>query len=1186
MPTGYINQIPYSTSQAKNQVPASYLQWLSAYLRIVVISVLLATSIHTTKAQSPATVIPQQKKDPLRFLHTSSNAVIDAQDLYKAIQELSEYEIPQLYMQVAQQDPRVHNMLAPAVYELAETINILDKEDLSPHDICLLTLYQYFIAEDIASVLGAFIAWSNPKLLAEKIHIHQQFMNTFSITDNFWRDFYSSSLSGEYLSHVDITEYIQRYLESSYHAERRQANTVIIRLFPGYESSLQSLREQLLSLHHIPKSIYAWSLKKIANLLLEMSELIIKNNSIQKSLIRPISVHDFFSDIWLLLPTSIDKSRINIIAHNYQEATPKQTVASDILREVRDFKLTLPIKKDNQNHIITLNVFYENDIYRVHGSMDKKHISIFEGTVPLSEFLSQFYSTLGAKEDEVYTVPQGIVEMIEELVANPWSLDFKCYPAEYIQTIFDILTKRYRTNIPESLLANFNINAVKHINISGSYLSYLPQGIEKFTGLEVLNVSWNRLAELQWIKWLLQLKELIADDNHFSRQHRPAYMPSQLTRVILNSNAISGIEWIQWLQSLSTLVLTGNRISEIPAGMSQTISMLHLWSNMLQVIPDSLNFPNLEDIDISNNRLFRVPARLNNCPLLTTINISRNPITSLIHLDWIESYTWERTCYARDTYISPGEIFKLPPGWTLDIWETKSKSSENYAKNASHNASVLLSLQTLYEMQSVPSLQTHLLYANNPAFHILAYAEPASISDNTEYALWNNVRLVNTPDKPKLLENITPALPAYYRSNSYYISPAWEMKHIWESGTPSYTIIDPQNTDNKQNSEEKQVYTATFYPWTWWYIPLPAWAKIIDSWGLAVSRNQSTGIYKTTLGSNLPEQVQLSFVIDDEKTPPAGYEQEFMESDSILAEVILDIDKNQSTQDEVWAIVERIQDNSYYGMDSHMDSLLTPYKWNVHEYIRQFYVHSMSAYDSTLMGICNQYAPLTALLFQKYGIPARISTGIYGSNSLNWKSAHARVEYRDKEKFRRFPADATAYRTPPRVIAPEMYRIAYELQQKVSMDREDSMRTISKDARYIDGLRERFEEMPSEIRERIDFGSYVLDLSKTAITQQQLETILEIYVYMDIHKTLESLYLDETALEALPINLYQFQALEMIDISWTNISASIIDVFLLSSLPDLATVVIDWNAARYDTDTFIPETLKNKFSKTVLVRPE
>lgn len=112
-----------------------------------------------------------------------------------------------------------------------------------------------------------------------------------------------------------------------------------------------------------------------------------------------------------------------------------------------------------------------------------------------------------------------------------------------------------------------------------------------------------------------------------------------------------------------------------------------------------------------------------------------------------------------------------------------------------------------------------------------------------------------------------------------------------------------------------------------------------------------------------------------------------------------------------------------------------------------------------------------------------------------------------------------------------MYRIAYELQQKVSMDREDSMRTISKDARYIDGLRERFEEMPSEIRERIDFGSYVLDLSKTAITQQQLETILEIYVYMDIHKTLESLYLDETALEALPINLYQFQALEMIDIS-------------------------------------------------------
>jgi len=145
-------------------------------------------------------------------------------------------------------------------------------------------------------------------------------------------------------------------------------------------------------------------------------------------------------------------------------------------------------------------------------------------------------------------------------------------------------------------------------------LKRIPNSIGRLTSLELLIIVDNELTSIpSSIGNLTSLELLIIVDNELTS------IPSSIGN----------------LSNLTQLNLDGNRLSTLPSsiGNLSNLTQLYLSNNHLTTLPTTIeNLTNLEWLDLSNNRLTTLP-RMEDCRSLKVLKLANNRLTTFPRIE-------------------------------------------------------------------------------------------------------------------------------------------------------------------------------------------------------------------------------------------------------------------------------------------------------------------------------------------------------------------------------------------------------------------------------------------------------------------------------------------------------------------------------------------------------------------------
>ncbi|CAO2648132.1 Nn.00g090540.m01.CDS01 [Neocucurbitaria sp. VM-36] len=152
---------------------------------------------------------------------------------------------------------------------------------------------------------------------------------------------------------------------------------------------------------------------------------------------------------------------------------------------------------------------------------------------------------------------------------------------------------------------------IQSMDLHGNILRELPKGLKRLAQLSKLNLSRNKLP--------MEVLEVIA--------HIPTLRELKLAENDLQgdlSTALCG------LTSLEVLELQGNKLSSLPAAMSQlNLRMLNVSDNQVRTIPMELFTSSLIELNASKNRLEGTLLSVGSLLHLQVLRVANNSITSL-----------------------------------------------------------------------------------------------------------------------------------------------------------------------------------------------------------------------------------------------------------------------------------------------------------------------------------------------------------------------------------------------------------------------------------------------------------------------------------------------------------------------------------------------------------------------------
>ncbi|XP_050525501.1 leucine-rich repeat-containing protein 58 [Daktulosphaira vitifoliae] len=181
----------------------------------------------------------------------------------------------------------------------------------------------------------------------------------------------------------------------------------------------------------------------------------------------------------------------------------------------------------------------------------------------------------------------------------------------------------------------------------------LPQIIDRFQHLRVLDISNNRITSIPEFIVRLPLHTLIAKNNLIDDEGIPKTFESQLKVLNISGNRlihfpdqilmISSLEYlymgsnhlveipkdIDRLIRLKFLCLGGNNLSDVPVTLGQLDNMkaLNLSHNSLESLPQSIaNLKNLKSLMLHKNRLRTLPVEIVSLKCLSELSLRDNPL--------------------------------------------------------------------------------------------------------------------------------------------------------------------------------------------------------------------------------------------------------------------------------------------------------------------------------------------------------------------------------------------------------------------------------------------------------------------------------------------------------------------------------------------------------------------------------
>jgi adenylate cyclase len=241
------------------------------------------------------------------------------------------------------------------------------------------------------------------------------------------------------------------------------------------------------------------------------------------------------------------------------------------------------------------------------------------------------------------------------------------------------LSKNPRLELPSDFIQA--CSALRELRMTDMALKRIPQSVRQATGLTRLDVSNNRIVELDHVV-LEDLSELIhlkASNNrlfqlpaYFGRFHALKYLiisnnkfeslplaVCEITSLIdldVSFNMLSTLpDGISQLVNLERLVLFGNAITSLPATFGGLVGLRELDArrNAISSFAVLAQLPKLEVARLQYNAAPGLEARL---PCVRTINASHNPLTTLSLSDMAATLTSLNLTNAKLTSL-PAELF-------------------------------------------------------------------------------------------------------------------------------------------------------------------------------------------------------------------------------------------------------------------------------------------------------------------------------------------------------------------------------------------------------------------------------------------------------------------------------------------------------------------------------------------------
>lgn len=178
-----------------------------------------------------------------------------------------------------------------------------------------------------------------------------------------------------------------------------------------------------------------------------------------------------------------------------------------------------------------------------------------------------------------------------------------------------------------------NLKKLEILDVSNNAITALPPNSDENAKLRILNVAGNKLLSLPFeLLVFLPLIEVNAARNRLAGALFPACVPGLLHLKILDvaNNALTAIVERRDTEfpSLQSLDLTENRLIHMPEMLKWTeLLTLVVAGNRLTSVPESIiPLKKLKNVDLSRNDIKKLDERIGLMDTLTTIRIANNPL--------------------------------------------------------------------------------------------------------------------------------------------------------------------------------------------------------------------------------------------------------------------------------------------------------------------------------------------------------------------------------------------------------------------------------------------------------------------------------------------------------------------------------------------------------------------------------
>nr|WP_294945095.1 hypothetical protein [uncultured Mucilaginibacter sp.] len=283
-----------------------------------------------------------------------------------------------------------------------------------------------------------------------------------------------------------------------------------------------------------------------------------------------------------------------------------------------------------------LNVDY---VSRITFPADTKLMSINFGLNDLAEINSNLFklkrlTELNFDSNGIATVPTGITELRNLKILYLGNNNLRFLPESFHNLLLDSLSLNGNANLNRTIEQAFYIPTLKHLDISSMGLVRLPDEIKALSELSVLDVHGNKLDTLSAsMAALKKLKKLNLSVNRFN--HIPPVINNlrALRALDLDSNRLIDARIIaDSLPMLEYLQLDTNNLIKLPDSLHRAKSLisLHISNNPFKDAHAEMvrvsKISSLNDLDISDLNLSRLPNDFVNLKKLSTLNIDKDTI--------------------------------------------------------------------------------------------------------------------------------------------------------------------------------------------------------------------------------------------------------------------------------------------------------------------------------------------------------------------------------------------------------------------------------------------------------------------------------------------------------------------------------------------------------------------------------